>query len=68
LTIHHNNEIVGLWKRKKGGYSKRPLWQWVVIYLVVGAIVYGVIYYFVFAKGGGYNNSTPSYGNSSYSK
>jgi len=46
------------------GYGKRPLWQWVVLYLVVGAIVYGLIYYFVLAKkGGGYNynsSSTPS--------
>ena len=46
------------------GYGKRPLWQWVVIYLVVAAVVYGLIYYFVLAKkGGGYKynlGSTPS--------
>ncbi len=36
------------------GYSKRPLWQWVVIYLVVAAVVYGLIYYFVLARPGGY--------------
>lgn len=37
-----------------GGYGgKRPLWQWIIIYLVIGAILYGLIYYFVFAKGGG---------------
>lgn len=49
---------------KKGGYGKRPLWQWILIYVVVGAIIYGLIYYFVIAKnGGGYgNNSAPSYG------
>ncbi len=35
-------------------YGKRPLWQWVVIYLVIGAVVYGLIYYFVIAKKGGY--------------
>lgn len=41
------------------GYGKRPMWQWVVIYLVVGLVVYGAIYYFVLAKKGGYsyNNS-----------
>lgn len=41
------------------GYGKRPMWQWIVIYLVVGLIIYGLIYYFVFAKkaGGGYNYS-----------
>src|SRR5512141_2644162 len=32
------------------GYSKRPLWQLVVIYLIIGAMVYGAIYYFVIAK------------------
>lgn len=35
------------------GYGKRPLWQWVVIYLIIGAIVYAAIYYFVIAKRGG---------------
>ncbi|MEK7059243.1 MAG: hypothetical protein AAB971_00590 [Patescibacteria group bacterium] len=29
------------------GYGKRPVWQWVVIYLVVAVLVYGLIYYFV---------------------
>ncbi|MDD5464684.1 MAG: hypothetical protein PHP62_06055 [Candidatus Moranbacteria bacterium] len=45
----------------KSGYGKRPLWQWIVIYLVIGAVVYGLVYYFVFAKKGGY-----SYNNNSY--
>ncbi|OGE20391.1 hypothetical protein A3A14_03805 [Candidatus Daviesbacteria bacterium RIFCSPLOWO2_01_FULL_43_38] len=40
--------------RSGGGYGKRPLWQWVVIYLVIAAVVYGLIYYFVLARGGGY--------------
>jgi len=39
------------------GYSKRPLWQWVLLYVIVGAIIYGLIYYFVFAKKGGYNTN-----------
>lgn len=36
------------------GYGKRPLWQWVLIYVVVGGIIYGAIYYFAIAKKGGY--------------
>lgn len=28
----------------KKGYGKRPMWQWVVIYLVVAVVVYFVIY------------------------
>lgn len=38
---------------KKSGYGKRPIWQWVVIYLVVGVIVYGLIYYFFLKNGSG---------------
>lgn len=30
---------------KPKGYGKRPMWQWVVIYLVLAVIVYGLIYY-----------------------
>jgi hypothetical protein len=42
-------------KQQSGkGYGKRPVWQWVVIYLVVAAIVYGLIYYlFMRGEGGG---------------
>lgn len=37
--------------QKKGyGYGKRPLWQWIVLYLVIGAVAYAAIYYFVFAN------------------
>ncbi len=32
------------------GYGKRPLWQWVVIYLVIGGLIYVAIYYFFFAN------------------
>jgi len=38
-------------ENKSYGYGKRPLWQWVLIYLGVGAIIYGLIYYFIIAKG-----------------
>lgn len=44
----------------KSGYGKRPLWQWIVIYIIIGGIIYGLIYYFVLAKNGRYNNSNNS--------
>lgn len=47
-------------ENKSGGYGKRPLWQWVVIYLVIGAIVYGAVYYLFLAKKGGYNYNQSS--------
>ncbi len=27
------------------GYGKRPLWQWIVLYVVIGALVYAAIYF-----------------------
>lgn len=38
-------------------YGKRPLWQWILIYIVIGAIIYGLIYYFIFAKKGSYSSN-----------
>jgi hypothetical protein len=35
------------------GYGKRPAWQWAVIYVVIAAVVYGLIYYFFIRKSGG---------------
>ena len=32
---------------KKPGYGGRPLWQWILIYLVVGGLIYAGIYYFM---------------------
>lgn len=44
--------------KKPKGYGKRPLWQWIAIYLVVGIIVYFLIYLLFFnsngSMGGGY--------------
>ena len=33
------------------GYGKRPLWQWIVIYLVIAIIVYGLVYLLFIHKG-----------------
>ncbi|MCL5090569.1 MAG: hypothetical protein M1514_01020 [Patescibacteria group bacterium] len=30
--------------------NKRPIWQWVLVYLIIGLIIYGAIYYFVIAR------------------
>lgn len=40
------------------GYGKKPFWQWVIIYLIIGGIIYAGIYYFFLAKKGGYNQSS----------
>ncbi len=32
------------------GYGKRPMWQWILLYVVIGGIVYALVYYFAFAE------------------
>jgi hypothetical protein len=39
--------------QKSNGYGKRPVWQWVLIYLVVAVVVYGLIYLLFIHKSGG---------------
>ncbi len=39
------------------GYGKRPFWQWILIYLVVAVVVYGLVYYLFFAKGKSYSGT-----------
>ena len=34
------------------GYGKRPVWQWVVIYLIVAIVVYGLVYLIFFHNSG----------------
>jgi heme/copper-type cytochrome/quinol oxidase subunit 2 len=40
-------------QRPPKGYGKRPVWQWVLIYLVIAIIVYGVIYLLFIRDSGG---------------
>lgn len=46
-------------KPDKKGYGKRPVWQWILIYVVIAIIVYGLIYFFFIrdtgSAGGGYS-------------
>ncbi|MDO8472068.1 MAG: cupredoxin family copper-binding protein [bacterium] len=38
---------------QSSGYGKRPMWQWILIYVVVGGLIYWAIAYFGAAKKGG---------------
>jgi|SRR3989344_2010652 len=38
-------------------YPKRPVWQWIAVYAVIGAVVYGAVYYFFLAKKTPYTNT-----------
>lgn len=28
------------------GYGKRPLWQWILMYVLIGGVIYAAVYYF----------------------
>jgi flagellar basal body-associated protein FliL len=40
-------------------YGKRALWQWILLYIVIAVIVYGLIYIIFIHKGG--STSTNGY-------
>lgn len=41
------------------GYGKKGgLWKWVIIYAVIAAVVYGLVYYFFLAKGNSSSGTT----------
>ena len=43
------------------GYGKRPVWQWVLIYVIVAIVVYGLVYFLFIHKSGGSSGSTSVY-------
>lgn len=51
----------------KSYYTKRPMWQWIALYVVIGGIIYFLIYYFVFARKGGYQYPSGQSGNQTQS-
>lgn len=42
-------------------YEKKPLWQWLLIYLLVGGLAYGAIYFFWMKPKGDYSGVAPTY-------
>ena len=45
-------------EQEKKSYSKRPLWQWLALYLVIALVLYGAFYYLVLSKNKGYNSNS----------
>jgi predicted lipoprotein with Yx(FWY)xxD motif len=45
----------------KSGYGKRPLWQWIALYIVIAIIVYGAVYYLFLHKQNPYSSNSQSY-------
>ena len=42
------------------GYGKKSFWQWLIIYIIIGGIIYALVYYFILAKKGGGYSYAPS--------
>lgn len=51
------------YNNQKSYSTKKNLWKWILLYVVVGVVAYGLIYYFFFAGRGGYNYNTQQYNN-----
>jgi predicted lipoprotein with Yx(FWY)xxD motif len=45
----------------KSAYGKRPIWQWIALYVVIGGIIYVAIYIAFFHKQNPYSYNTSSY-------
>jgi len=45
---------------QNNSYAKNNLWKWILLYVVIGLVAYGLIYYFFFANKGGYTYNTQS--------
>lgn len=52
--VKNQKGVQASYKQKfvSSAYKKRPIWQLILIYVVVAAVIYGLIYYFVFYKKG----------------
>ncbi len=51
-------------KKGSGAYGKRPLWQWILLYVIIAGIAYYGVYYFFIHKtststGNGTTQSSP---------
>lgn len=45
-------------QKPQKGYGKRPMWQWILLYVVVAIIVYGLVYFIFIHKTGTSGSST----------
>jgi cytoskeletal protein RodZ len=45
---------------KTGMYTKRPLWQWIIFYVVVAGLAYGLIFYIFMGRRNTASGASPS--------
>ena len=45
---------------KKGGYGKRPMWQWILLYIIIAIVLYGGVAYYLTHRNSGSTTTTNS--------
>lgn len=45
-------------KPRKNYYKKRPAWQWIIFYFLVGGVIFTLLYYSGVLGFGGYNHNS----------
>lgn len=48
MSDYQNNNGNGNGYKNVGGYGKKPLWMWILLYVIIGVIAYAGVYYFFF--------------------
>lgn len=51
----------------ESGYGKRPMWQWILLYVIIGGILYYGVYYYFLKDNYSNDGSGGLYGSSSSS-
>lgn len=51
MANRQDNQETSETKTPSKGYGKRPIWQWILLYLVIGFVVYFLIYILFFSSG-----------------
>jgi FKBP-type peptidyl-prolyl cis-trans isomerase len=49
--------------QQKYSYGKRPLWQWIILYIIIGGALYAATYFIFFNKKGGNSYTSQNYQN-----
>lgn len=60
---YYNNPSQPIPPKQDDVRARKSIWKWILLYVLIGAVAYGLIYYFFFAKNGGYNYNSQNYQN-----
>ncbi len=58
---NYNNPSQPIPPEKDGVRARKSIWKWILLYVLIGAVAYGLIYYFFFFNKNSYNISPQNY-------